>query len=103
MLKYLYSTFESQIYASNLYNEVLDEINSNEFIAQRAFSITDFGISTDFNSEKFVVRVMMETTYEENTWFDTRLSNRPNGDYILFVSNIKCLIDRIKIWVLGLD
>ncbi|MBN2571860.1 MAG: hypothetical protein JXA68_07000 [Ignavibacteriales bacterium] len=93
----LYNIYEPQIYASNLYNAVLDEINSIEFIQQRAFSVTDFGISTDFVPGKFVIKVSAEITYDE-TEFWSFAKVETNTDYIKFGSNIKCTITYLKVY-----
>lgn len=93
----LYSEYEPQIYAAKLFNEILEELNSDEFIQQRAFSITDFGISPAFNSGKLVVKVIIEITYS-STSFHSYLRITSGSDYIRFGSNIKCKVTRLVIW-----
>ncbi len=97
LLLELYNTYEPQIYSAELFNEILEEINSDEFIQQRSFSITDFEISPAFNFGKLVVKAIIEITYAD-TFFWTYIKKISGNDMILFKSNIKCTIDKITIW-----
>jgi hypothetical protein len=94
----LYNTYKPQIYASKLYNEVLEELNSNEFLAQRALKVTDFGASINIENDKLVLKVLAELTASE-TQFITSILRNDNGNAESFYidSKIKCKVKRIKI------
>ncbi len=96
LLESLYNTYEPQVYASNLYNDVLEELNADSFFKQRALSITDFGLSTSFEHGKFVLKVLVELTFG-NTKFYCYVN--PDDNQLRFGSNIQCNIKSVIFWV----
>ena len=95
LLKTLYAEYKPEIYVGKLYNNILDELNSNSFIQQRAFSISDFGISLAFVENKLVLKVLVEITYG-NTEFSCYVDQ--SNHLIKFGSNIKCKVRRVTMW-----
>lgn len=92
----LYNVYKPQIYASKLFDEVLEEINSNDFIQQRAFKVIDFGIEPSFNSGKFVLKgTLILSTYDKV--FVTKITEG-NPDKLFFNVNIKCKIKKVLIY-----
>lgn len=94
----LYSSYKPQIYAANLYNDILNELNSDTFIQQRAFSITDFGLSIAFNDGKFVLKVLVELTYGGTSFYCNVYVSQQNTHILRFGSNIKCTIKRVILY-----
>jgi len=94
----LYETYEPQVYSSSLYNEALEEINSDDFIAQRAFSVTDFGISSVLFGGRCILKILLHLTYE-NTAFYGLVD--PSSNFIRLGSNINCIIKRVVLYISG--
>jgi hypothetical protein len=88
----LYDTYEPQVYASSLYNEALEEINSNDFFQQRSFNISGFGFEMELDNGKLILRITITINYE-GTAFYARID--PNDNTIELQSNIKCYVRSI--------
>ncbi len=95
LLKGLYAEYKPEIYVGELYNAALNELNSDNFIQQRAFSISDFGISLAFVENKLVLKVLVEITYGDTEFF---CYVDQSNHLIKFGSNIKCKIRRVTFY-----
>lgn len=94
----LYETYEPQVYASSLYNEILDDINSSDFIAQRAFSVTNFGLSFVSTDGKCILKILLYLTSGDTAFYGYV---DPSSNFIRIGSNIKCIIKEVVFYTLG--
>lgn len=98
----LYDTYEPQVYASSLYNEVLVDINSSDFISQRAFCIDDLRIQTSYDLGKLIINVLIDLEYNL-PHISSKFIIQNNGDEerLQLFSNFKCTVRKIIIVQMG--